>query len=78
MARNLPTGLRGARWVAGFAHRFRLHTTRQVPASAAVEVTREGLSFPEIAERLGRSVGAATMLWARAVHQFRLATPEQP
>jgi len=38
----------------------------------------EGLSFPEIAGRLGRSVGAVTMLWARAVHEFRLATPEQP
>ena len=38
----------------------------------------EGLSFPEIAGRLGRSVGAVTMLWARAVHQFRLATPDHP
>jgi RNA polymerase sigma-70 factor (ECF subfamily) len=36
----------------------------------------EGLSFPEIADRLGRAVGAVTMLWARAVRQFRLATPD--
>jgi RNA polymerase sigma-70 factor (ECF subfamily) len=35
----------------------------------------EGLSFPAIAERMGRSVGAVTMLWARAVRQFRVAYP---
>jgi RNA polymerase sigma-70 factor (ECF subfamily) len=35
----------------------------------------EGLSFPAIAERMGRSVGAVTMLWARAVRQFRTAYP---
>jgi RNA polymerase sigma-70 factor (ECF subfamily) len=38
----------------------------------------EGLSFPEVAGRMGRSVGAVTMLWARAVHQFRLANPDHP
>jgi len=32
----------------------------------------EGLSFSEIAERMGRTVGAVTMLWTRAVRQFRL------
>jgi RNA polymerase sigma-70 factor (ECF subfamily) len=37
----------------------------------------EGLSFPEVAEFLGRSVGAVTMLWTRAVRQFRLAYPEE-
>jgi RNA polymerase sigma-70 factor (ECF subfamily) len=37
----------------------------------------EGLSFPEIAERMGRTVGAVTMLWTRAVHQFRLAFPTE-
>lgn len=38
----------------------------------------EGLTFSDIAARLGRSVGAVTMLWARAVRRFRLATPEHP
>lgn len=33
----------------------------------------EGLSFPDVAERMGRSVGAVTMLWTRAVRQFRHA-----
>jgi RNA polymerase sigma-70 factor, ECF subfamily len=33
----------------------------------------EGLTFPAIAERMGRSVGAVTMLWTRAVRQFRTA-----
>lgn len=35
----------------------------------------EGLTFPEIAGRMGRSVGAVTMLWTRAVRQFRTAYP---
>src|SRR5262249_27751702 len=35
----------------------------------------EGLTFPEIAARMGRTAGAVTMLWARAVRQFRLASP---
>jgi RNA polymerase sigma-70 factor (ECF subfamily) len=35
----------------------------------------EGLSFPEVAARMGRTVGAVTMLWARAVHQFRIVSP---
>lgn len=35
----------------------------------------EGLTFPEIAERLNRSVGAVTMLWTRAVRQFRISFP---
>ena len=34
MARNLPTGLRGARWVAGFAHRFRNDTVVTSPPVA--------------------------------------------
>jgi RNA polymerase sigma-70 factor (ECF subfamily) len=38
----------------------------------------EGLSFPSVAERMGRSAGAVTMLWARAVRAFRLAFPGQP
>ena len=33
-ARNLPTGLRGARWVAGFAHRFRNDTVVTSPPVA--------------------------------------------
>lgn len=32
----------------------------------------EELSFPEVAERLGRSEGAVTKLWARALRQVRL------
>jgi RNA polymerase sigma-70 factor (ECF subfamily) len=38
----------------------------------------EGLSFPEVAERMGRSVGAVTMLWTRAVRQFRHALSDEP
>jgi RNA polymerase sigma-70 factor (ECF subfamily) len=32
---------------------------------------REGLSFEEISQRLGRSVGAARKLWSRAVQQLQ-------
>lgn len=35
----------------------------------------ENLTFPQVAERMGRSVGAVTMLWTRAVRQFRIACP---
>ena len=38
----------------------------------------KGLTFPDVAARLGRSVGAVTMLWARAVRRFRLASPVVP
>lgn len=38
----------------------------------------EGLTFPEVAARMGRTPGAVTMLWARAVQRFRLALPEHP
>lgn len=38
----------------------------------------EGLTFPEIAERLNRSVGAVTMLWTRAVRQFQKTCPVEP
>lgn len=38
----------------------------------------EGQSFPVVAERMGRSVGAVTMLWARAVRRFREVYPGEP
>lgn len=38
----------------------------------------EGRTFPEIAGLMGRSVGAVTMLWARAVRQFRVSLPSEP
>lgn len=38
----------------------------------------EGLTFPKVAEIMGRSTGAVTMLWTRAVRQFRLALPDEP
>jgi RNA polymerase sigma-70 factor (ECF subfamily) len=31
----------------------------------------EGLSFPEVAERMSRSPGAVRMLWFRAIHRLR-------
>ncbi len=36
----------------------------------------EGLSFHEVAERMGRSSGAARMLWLRALDQFRKQNEE--
>jgi RNA polymerase sigma-70 factor (ECF subfamily) len=36
----------------------------------------EGLSFPEIATRMGRSVDAVEKLWARALIQLRRELPE--
>lgn len=32
----------------------------------------QGLSFPEVAERMGRKPGAVRMLWLRAIERFRL------
>jgi RNA polymerase sigma-70 factor, ECF subfamily len=37
----------------------------------------EGLGFPEIASRMGRSVGAVRMLWLRAIEQLRSAMEKQ-
>lgn len=37
----------------------------------------DGRSFPEVARVMGRSVGAVTMLWTRAVRQFRAALPAE-
>ena len=31
----------------------------------------EGLPFKEIADRTGRTLGAARMLWLRAIHHLR-------
>jgi RNA polymerase sigma-70 factor (ECF subfamily) len=51
---------------------------RLAPDHRAVLVLRhiEGLSFPAVGERLGRSTDAATQLWARAVRKLREALGE--
>lgn len=38
----------------------------------------DGLSFPDVAECMGRSVGAVTHLWTRAVRRFRELLPREP
>jgi RNA polymerase sigma-70 factor (ECF subfamily) len=37
----------------------------------------DGLTFPEIAERIGRSTDAAEKLWARALIQLRRTLPQE-
>jgi RNA polymerase sigma-70 factor, ECF subfamily len=38
----------------------------------------EGLTFPQVAERMGRSVDSVEKLWLRAVTRLRQAVGEQP
>src|SRR5262245_16517535 len=38
----------------------------------------EGLSFPEVARRMGRSVDGVKNLWARALGQLRRSLVEDP
>src|SRR5262249_8355660 len=38
----------------------------------------EGLSFPEVAQRMGRSVDGVKNLWARALGQLRRSLAEDP
>ena len=38
----------------------------------------EGLTFPQVAERMGRSLDSVEKLWARAVGRLRRALGEEP
>jgi RNA polymerase sigma-70 factor (ECF subfamily) len=38
----------------------------------------DGLTFPEVGERMGRSADAVTQLWARAIRRLRDALGDDP